>query len=208
MRKMAVRALLLFFVVVPGGFVALALYLATRALASVQAADPKWSPALAVLVWSRIWCTFYRVPYPLSLAVLHNEGASTVHTFRSAEEDALTQYDNSGTAPPDTGYPVGDVGIANGPSFGPGQVERVNILRVWAAAPSWLLPLVSAPDAAHLAYVGYERAALWCHVQILLECLTAANGDLHDAARRYNGSGTAAQTYADNAINFLSQLPT
>lgn len=204
MRKVLLRALLFVFVIVPGGLVVIAAWMAGGAIVSASRADPRWQPRFRVLFWARLWSLVYRVPFGLSLAVLHNEGASTPRALTSREQDALEPWTDGDV--PAFGYPVGDTAILRGPSVGAGQVLRVNVSRLWLAAPFWLRPLVMAPDVSHLAYVGYERAALWAHVKVLREAFVAAGHDLREAARRYNGQGEAAEAYADRAENFLSNL--
>lgn len=185
MRKWLLRLAVI--ALVPGALLILAVVVTIEtALKRAAAADPKWKPSLRVLFWARLWCALYRVPFALSIAVLHNEGASTPKS--------------------DGTYPLGDVGIERGPSVGAGQVERANVERLWAAAPFYLRPLVTTSDPLELADVGRERQAMWAHVQMLREVLQAAGGDLRDAARRYNGSGAAAEAYADRATDFMNAL--
>jgi hypothetical protein len=184
MRKLLWLVLLL--VVLPGGaLVGLALYAARRLPATVP-----------VLLWSRVWSLVYWVPYELTAAVLHNEGATQLRPANAAESRVLGAREGAPV------YPVGDLGA--GVALGPGQVLRRNITRLWSSANA-LERLVAIPaerEPELLALPGYERAALWASLKVLKEALRDAGGDLHQAARRYNGRGEAAESYATRADAF------
>jgi hypothetical protein len=159
-------------------FVLLALVAFATWRASSQVKRAGLHATVRVLFWLRVWTFAYRVPFPMALAILSNEGASW---------------------PTDGTYLLGDRTIARGPAVGPGQVLRINVERLWKDCPSWLAWFVRAPSAADLSRVGNERQAMWAAVQIMREALDAARGDVHEAERRYNGSGDKAEAYADRA---------
>ena len=56
----------------------------------------------------------------------------------------------------------------------------------------------------------FFRNRLWHRIEGCLDrltreldrCFDAADDDTHDAVRRYNGSGSAAETYADHVMAF------
>lgn len=193
--------ILLALLLLPGGLLVVGALLAWRSASKVRKVDPEWKPTLAVLLWSRVWCALFRVPYDLSLAVLHNEGASTPFHLGPQRRAALG-------IDPDDGiprYPPGDLGDERGPSLGPGQVLRSNVERLASLVP-WYLRLLVRAQPLNLCDVGQERAALYFHVRVLRETLVSSAGDEHMAARRYNGRGPAAEAYADRAQEFIDSL--
>jgi hypothetical protein len=129
----------------PMGGVAVVALLAWLAMRKVRAADPKWSPTLAVLFWARVWTAVYRVPFAFELSLLHNEGSSTLRAPKAGE---LQFFDD----PPDLVYPLGDTAIAKGPSVGAGDVLRTNVEALWASPLPWWLPswVVTAPSPGAL----------------------------------------------------------
>jgi len=163
--------------------------------------DEKWSPSWASLLWGRFWGVVYGVPASFQLGIQHNEGASTPRPPTDAE---AALWSDAGQPVPELVYPVGDLEVANGPSFSPGQVERVNILNLWAAAPWYLRWLVVKSDPRDLALPGNESAAMWAAMKMMQQALSTASGDHHEAAAVYNGgphhSSDAAETYADNEV--------
>jgi hypothetical protein len=87
-------------------------------------------------------------------------------------------------------YPLGDVGHRLGPAVGPGQVlSGLHLARLGFKG-----------DPRDLAKPGAEFRALYYAARIFSEAYDAAGGNLRDAIRRYNGSGSAAEAYADRAV--------
>jgi hypothetical protein len=93
-------------------------------------------------------------------------------------------------------YPLGDVGHKLGPAVGPGQVLSGLHLR----------RLGFTGDPLDLARVGSEWRALYYSARIFREAFDAAGGDVRQAIRRYNGSGPAAEAYADRALARIDKL--
>jgi len=184
MRRMLWLVLLV--VILPGGaLVALALYAAHRLPATP-----------AVLIWARVWALIYRVPWTLQAAILHNEGASQLRPATAREAEVL------GVIKGHKVYPVGD--LDHGTALGPGQVLRRNVVRLWSSANALERVIAVGRRPEDLALAGNERLALWASVQVLKEALVTEKGDLHRAARRYNGSGDRAEAYARRADAFRS----
>lgn len=101
---------------------------------------------------------------------------------------------NEGAYTPRDGmYPLGDVGHKLGPAVGPGQVlSGLHLARLGYKG-----------DPKDLARVGNEFQALYYAARIFREAYDAAGGDLRGAIRRYNGSGPAAEAYAEKALKRL-----
>lgn len=198
MRRLVRLGLVL--LILPGGLIVGAgLIVLAVVMRSVRAADPEWSPDFRVLFWARFWTAVYGVPMSLALSILHNEGASVARPLRPREVAELVD-------PPEVGYPVGDLGDSRGPSVGPGQVLRMNVVRLWADPPAAFAWLVVKSDPTELVKPENTAAAMWVSVKVMAECLRASGGDLREAARRYNGSGSAAEAYADRAAAFIDEL--
>lgn len=89
---------------------------------------------------------------------------------------------------------LGDQTASGGPSIGPGQVYRrtAKDLRLWT-------PPAGATDdqerAAYAALATDEALTIRWAVKVFASKLRAANGDVAEAIRRYNGSGPAAESY-------------
>lgn len=99
---------------------------------------------------------------------------------------------NEGASRPgvDGRYPLGDAGHKLGPAVGPGQVlSRLHLVRLGYTG-----------DPLELARVGNEFRALYYAARVFREAYDAAGGDVREAVRRYNGSGPAAEAYADRAM--------
>jgi hypothetical protein len=93
-------------------------------------------------------------------------------------------------------YPLGDVGHRLGPAVGPGQVlSGLHLARLGFKG-----------DPLELARVGSEFRALYYAASIFREAWTAAGGDVREAIRRYNGSGAAAEAYAERAIKRIGEF--
>jgi hypothetical protein len=116
------------------------------------------------------------------MSILRNEGAYTPRA--------------------DGTYPMGDQSIARidhygnqvtGPAVGPGQVLWTTLIRLGFAG-----------DPRDLAKVGNEGEALLWAARAFNETVREAGGDMADAIRRYNGSGSAAEKYRDNALAFAA----
>lgn len=121
------------------------------------------------------------------MAILHNEAAYIPGDPRYP--DAAYPAGRDGY------YPIGDITARNGPSYGPGQVERVNLERLGFDG-----------DPQELAQVGNESRALGYSAQVFAEGYAAAGGDLPAAVARYNGSGPAADAYASRASDFADSI--
>jgi DNA anti-recombination protein RmuC len=61
-------------------------------------------------------------------------------------------------------------------------------------------------DPLELARVGNELRALYYSATVFREAFDAAGGDLPQAIRRYNGSGSAAEAYRVRALARIDQL--
>lgn len=94
---------------------------------------------------------------------------------------------------------LGDVTAPGGPSIGPMQVYRRTALDYGLWAPS-------DPDDrdAYAAMSSDEVQGIAWGVAVFKRKLAEANGDVADAVRRYNGSGSAAEAYRDRALAFIS----
>ena len=205
------RALLLL-LVVPGAGIGLAVFvgrwLVLRSLRADAAKLSGWAPGFptdAVLLWSRVWSLYCGVPWSLQLAVVHNEGASSPRPPTAAELATLAEVE---LAPPLV-YPLGDLGVnyphLYGPAVGAGQALASTIDALWDSVPWWLAWAVrpAGSGVRQLALPGQEWRALYWSARILSQALSDAGGDLHTAARYYNGgAGTtsdASESYADRA---------
>jgi len=90
MRRIAkVVFFALFFL--PFGIVGVVVLTMIQAKSLVKKIDENWNPSTRVIMWARLWTSFYRdVPLPFLLAILHNEGASTLHPATGAEATAIS----------------------------------------------------------------------------------------------------------------------
>lgn len=93
-------------------------------------------------------------------------------------------------------YPLGDQGHRLGPAVSPWQILSGLHLR----------RLGYDGDPLELAKVGAEWRAAMYAARIFREAFDAAGGDLREAIRRYNGSGPAAEKYADKAMRRIDDL--
>lgn len=92
---------------------------------------------------------------------------------------------------------IGDVNLPGGPSIGPMQVYYKSAVD-YGLIPSDVTPA----DYAAMASDEGKGIAFGC--QIFAFKLKAANGDLDEAVRRYNGSGPAAENYRDSVLAFVA----
>ncbi|MHB1843218.1 MAG: hypothetical protein ACYCWW_00105 [Deltaproteobacteria bacterium] len=215
-----VLAILAIIVLVPGGFVAVAMaVLGYRAISLARKGDPDWHPSWRVLLWARVWDFILGIDPKLHLGILHQEGASTLRAPTPEEAAFLVDL----WRVPPLVYPLGDVGDSRGPSFGPGQVLRVNVLALSDGGQlagkgasmvsplpfyaAWLKP--SSPSA--LALHGQEFRALFFSARMLADAVRRAGGDAATAAAIYNGGpagpeNSEALAYAGGVSSYLSRL--
>lgn len=195
-------AIILLAIALPFGLLLMLIPLAvSRTVAKV---DPNWHPDASVIAWTYLWCKLYAVPFKFALSLLYNEGASEPRALNVSELAAIGH-----PAEDLQGYPVGDIGDSRGPALGPGQVLRVNVERQWTNAPWYLSSFVVGKDPSDLAIIGNEHRATWVSVRMMREALDQADGDLWDAAKRYNGGGGSdprAIAYADKSQNTLERI--
>lgn len=110
----------------------------------------------------------------------------------------IIRNESAGRPPP----VIGDASLPGGPSVGPMQVYRRTALELGLWSPP---PDATSDDEQRDAYSTFandEDACVDWGVAVLLAKLDAADGDLADAIRRYNGGGPAARAYRDRAVAF------
>lgn len=199
MKYVAIAAVI---ILLPFGVLMVAIPLAINK--QIAAVSPNWKPDYCVIYWLRFWTLILGVPFELGLAIFYNEGASNARSLTDAEL-TLLQMDPSAVQ---LGYPLGDTTISRGPSVGPGQVLRTNILALWEAHPSFVY---SAPSAYHLALKEYTRQAVWASVQVMKKAYSDAGGNLQLSAQYYNGGepqnpDPRAVAYAQKAADTMDRI--
>lgn len=202
-RALKFFLILAIIIILPFGAIMLAIPLSIKT--KVAKVDENWKPDTAVLFWAKFWSVFLQVSFDFVLAILYNEGASESRMLRQRELEALG-FSEEG---PNIGYPVGDIGDSRGPALGPGQVLRENVERLWNDTPDSYRFIISAPTPYHLAVKGYERQSLWVAVTMMKEVIKQANGDLQDAAKRYNGGSgmdPRALAYGEKAAATIERI--
>lgn len=94
---------------------------------------------------------------------------------------------------------IGDTTLQDrGPSIGPLQVSRGTAIDLGIVPKS----------ETHAQFKARASNETWClrqGVKIFATKLAAAKGDVADAIRRYNGSGSRAEQYRDKALSFLAE---
>lgn len=188
-------------IIVPFGVIIVLIPLAVAR--TISKVDANWHPSPTIIAWTKLWCTLYGVPFKFALSILYNEGASESRALNARELNVLGLEGNV------QGYPVGDLGDARGPALGPGQVLRINVERHWQIAPWYMREFVVSTNTSDLALVGKESKSTWVSVKMMQEVLQQADGDLWDAAKRYNGgagSDLRALAYADKSQNTLERI--
>lgn len=172
--------------------------------AQINRVDPNWKPDFCVIYWLRFWTLLLGIPFELALAIFYNEGASISRSLTS-DELTLLQMDPASVQ---IGYPLGDKTISRGPSLGPGQVLRTNILALWTAHSSFVF---SAPSVYHLGLKTYTRQSVWASVMTMKQYYATAGGNMQLTAQYYNGGPTsnpsdAAVLYGENASNTIDRI--
>jgi hypothetical protein len=131
----------------------------------------------------------------LPLAQYVEEVFGTEATIAIARAVVALCYCETGgrTTPP----VVGDTTLTVGPAIGPLQVTRAT------AKDLGLVPRDESFEAYKLR-ASDERWCIRAGVLVFASKLLSAHGDIADAIRRYNGSGTRAEQYRDKALSFLA----
>lgn len=98
---------------------------------------------------------------------------------------------------------IGDATLGGGPSVGPMQVYRSTAkeLGLWAPPPDVAGDIAAEREAYELVATDTARC-IAMGVEVLASKLEAADGDLADAIRRYNGGGQKARDYQTHALAF------
>jgi len=91
---------------------------------------------------------------------------------------------------------VGDTTLPGGPSVGPIQVYF---------ATATALGLFKGTKEQYLAQAKDESQGIAWGVAVLKEKLRIAKGNVPEAIKRYNGSGSSAEKYRDGVLEFLKQ---
>jgi hypothetical protein len=90
---------------------------------------------------------------------------------------------------------IGDVGLAGGPSIGPGQVYYKSAVDYG---------FFDGTSEEYETLASNLSVCVSMAVRVFKNKLADARGDFDEAIRRYNGSGTRAQKYAADALGFAN----
>lgn len=101
---------------------------------------------------------------------------------------------------------LGDATLGGGPSIGPMQVYRSTAkdLGLWTA-PAGVS--IEEERATYAQLSTDESLGIHWGVLVFKDKLGQAQGDIREAIRRYNGSGPAAEKYADKAVAWAATAP-
>jgi soluble lytic murein transglycosylase-like protein len=100
---------------------------------------------------------------------------------------------------------VGDTTSSHGPSIGPMQVSRDTAKELGLWSPPSGVDLATEKQA-YLAHAQNELETIGWGVTVFKDKLAQAGGDVLEAVRRYNGSGSAAESYRASVVAKLGDL--
>lgn len=139
------------------------------------------------------------IRYRVALYAVTVLGLKAATDLRYARALMAIVNNETGGAPP---Y-IGDAGAKGGPSIGPMQVYRATAkdLKLWTPTPGWS---EAQERAEYSKLAGDEERGIRWGVQVFKAKLAAAQGNIPEAVRRYNGAGERAEAYRARALDFYS----